>query len=371
MLMNLSTLDWDDELLAAFGIPRAILPEIVPSSAVYGDAVGDARRRARGRRARRPAGGPVRPGLLRPRAKRSAPTAPARSCCCTPATGRSPASAAWSPRSRYRIGDAAAGVRPGGLDRRHRRTGAVAARQPRPDQLRGRGRTNWPPPWPTTAAATSCQRSPACSPRTGGATRAASSPASPGTSPRATSPGRHWKRPPGRSRRGDGDGRGVRGAMRTLKVDGGMTASDLLMQFQADVLDVPVVRPTSPKPPASARPTRPASRSGSGPTLTPCGRNWRADRRWQPAMTVADREHGRQQWDKAVRGDPGLGRVDAYADADSGSRTRKVVPVPGTLSTVTLPWCAATRACTIASPSRRRCAGLAAAACRVRALSTR
>ena len=29
-----------------------------------------------------------------------------------------------------------------------------------------------------------------------------------------------------------------------LKVDGGMTASDLLMDFQADVLDVPVVRPT-------------------------------------------------------------------------------------------------------------------------------
>ena len=32
--------------------------------------------------------------------------------------------------------------------------------------------------------------------------------------------------------------------LRLLNVDGGMTASDLLMQFQADVLDVPVVRPT-------------------------------------------------------------------------------------------------------------------------------
>ncbi|MGH2635850.1 MAG: glycerol kinase GlpK [Actinomycetota bacterium] len=40
MLMNLETLDWDDELLSAFGVPRAMLPEIRPSSAVYGDAKG-------------------------------------------------------------------------------------------------------------------------------------------------------------------------------------------------------------------------------------------------------------------------------------------------------------------------------------------
>ncbi|HWB37791.1 MAG TPA: glycerol kinase GlpK, partial [Rugosimonospora sp.] len=41
MLMNLSTLDWDPELLSAFGIPRAMLPEILPSSAVYAEARGD------------------------------------------------------------------------------------------------------------------------------------------------------------------------------------------------------------------------------------------------------------------------------------------------------------------------------------------
>lgn len=37
-LMDLTTLDWDDGLLAAFGVPRAVLPRIVPSSAVYGEA---------------------------------------------------------------------------------------------------------------------------------------------------------------------------------------------------------------------------------------------------------------------------------------------------------------------------------------------
>ena len=40
-LMNLETLDWDDELLDAFRIPRAILPRIVSSSEVYGEAALD------------------------------------------------------------------------------------------------------------------------------------------------------------------------------------------------------------------------------------------------------------------------------------------------------------------------------------------
>jgi glycerol kinase len=40
MLMNLETLDWDDEQLDAFGIPRSMLPRIMPSSAVYGTAKG-------------------------------------------------------------------------------------------------------------------------------------------------------------------------------------------------------------------------------------------------------------------------------------------------------------------------------------------
>ncbi len=37
MLMNLQTLDWDDELLSAIGVPRSMLPEIKPSSAPYGE----------------------------------------------------------------------------------------------------------------------------------------------------------------------------------------------------------------------------------------------------------------------------------------------------------------------------------------------
>src|SRR3712207_3376208 len=37
LLMNLETLDWDDELLSVIGVPRSMLPEIRPSSAVYGE----------------------------------------------------------------------------------------------------------------------------------------------------------------------------------------------------------------------------------------------------------------------------------------------------------------------------------------------
>ena len=40
MLMNLNTLDWDDEILGVMGVPRAMLPKIVASSAVYGSAKG-------------------------------------------------------------------------------------------------------------------------------------------------------------------------------------------------------------------------------------------------------------------------------------------------------------------------------------------
>jgi glycerol kinase len=38
MLMNLETLDWDDTLLEAIGVPRAMLPAIQSSSQIYGEA---------------------------------------------------------------------------------------------------------------------------------------------------------------------------------------------------------------------------------------------------------------------------------------------------------------------------------------------
>ena len=73
MLMDLETLDWDDELLAFFGIPRAMLPAIRPVLAPGGVRRAPATtgplggRGAAHRRPRRPAGGHRRPGVLRAR----------------------------------------------------------------------------------------------------------------------------------------------------------------------------------------------------------------------------------------------------------------------------------------------------------------
>ena len=70
MLMDLRTLDWDDELCELFGVPRAMLPRIVPSAFGFGVTapLGAGRRRGADRRgARRPAGGHDGPGVLRAR----------------------------------------------------------------------------------------------------------------------------------------------------------------------------------------------------------------------------------------------------------------------------------------------------------------
>ncbi len=67
MLMNLQTLDWDDELLAALDVPRAMLPEIRPRPRSTARPAAQLRRRPGRRGAGRPAGGAVRADVLRPR----------------------------------------------------------------------------------------------------------------------------------------------------------------------------------------------------------------------------------------------------------------------------------------------------------------
>ena len=86
MLMDLVTLEWDDELLEAMKVPRAMLPEIHASSEPYGEASG----RWPGCRWRRPSGISRPPSSARPASRRgrgSAPTGPAASCCSTPGSG--------------------------------------------------------------------------------------------------------------------------------------------------------------------------------------------------------------------------------------------------------------------------------------------
>ena len=149
MLMDLETLDWDDELLGLFGIPRAMLPQIRPSSDPngYGATVptGAARRRDPAhRRPRRPAGGDGRPGLLR--ARRGQEHLRHRQLHAAQHRHRA------GPQSSngllttvcYQFGDADRRLRAGGLDRGHRLGGAVAARPARHHLRRRRESRRWP-----------------------------------------------------------------------------------------------------------------------------------------------------------------------------------------------------------------------------------
>jgi len=85
-----------------------------------------------------------------------------------------------------------------------------------------------------------------------------------------------------------------------LRVDGGMVANELLMQFQADILDVPVVRP------AVAETTALGAAYAAGlavkywRNIEELRRNWSVARRWHPNMPAAQRERLHRSWKKAV-----------------------------------------------------------------------
>jgi len=89
-------------------------------------------------------------------------------------------------------------------------------------------------------------------------------------------------------------------ALTTLKVDGGMVANDLLMQIQADVLNVPVVRPKVTETTALGAAYAAGLAVGYWSDFQELSRNWSMDKTWTPAMDEARREEGYRYWKKAV-----------------------------------------------------------------------
>jgi glycerol kinase len=89
--------------------------------------------------------------------------------------------------------------------------------------------------------------------------------------------------------------------LKTLRVDGGMARNDLLMQFQADVLGVPVVRPAVTETTALGAAYAAGLAVGFWKDTGELRRNWRADKTWEPAMDrgTRDKLHGR--WKDAVQ----------------------------------------------------------------------
>ena len=86
-----------------------------------------------------------------------------------------------------------------------------------------------------------------------------------------------------------------------LRVDGGMTANALLMQFLADVLDVPVVRPRITETTSLGAAYAAGLAVGFWPDLTTLREHWRADAQWTPQMDPALRDRELRNWRKAVQ----------------------------------------------------------------------
>ena len=86
----------------------------------------------------------------------------------------------------------------------------------------------------------------------------------------------------------------------TLKVDGGMVGNDLLMQFQSDILDVPVVRPQVAETTALGAAYAAGLAVGYWEDLDDLRNNWRAEKEWLPQMDAATRDRLCRGWAKAV-----------------------------------------------------------------------
>ena len=88
--------------------------------------------------------------------------------------------------------------------------------------------------------------------------------------------------------------------LRHLKVDGGMVYNDFLMQFQADTLAVPVIRPMVTETTALGAAYAAGLAVGFWSGVEELYENWSVDKTWHPSMTSDAREKGYLGWKKAV-----------------------------------------------------------------------
>jgi glycerol kinase len=85
-----------------------------------------------------------------------------------------------------------------------------------------------------------------------------------------------------------------------LRVDGGMTANELLMQFQADVLGVPVIRPAVTETTALGAAYAAGLAAGFWSDQDELRERWSEDKRWEPDMDDDERDASYAKWRKAV-----------------------------------------------------------------------
>jgi glycerol kinase len=88
--------------------------------------------------------------------------------------------------------------------------------------------------------------------------------------------------------------------LNTLKVDGGMVVNELLMQFQADILGLPVIRPTVNETTALGAAYAAGLAVGFWNGEDELRANWGIEKTWHPEMEKAVGDHLFSQWKKAV-----------------------------------------------------------------------
>jgi glycerol kinase len=300
MLMNLETLEWDDLLLDAMGVPRAMLPEIRSSAEVYGEATGPL------------AGLPIAGALGDQHAALFGQTCFARGeAKCTYGTGsfmllntgsRPVASAnGLLTTVGYKIGDAPPTYAlegsiavTGALVQWFRDNLGVIGSAPEIETLARTVEDSggcyfvpafaglFAPHWRSDARGVIAGL-------TGYITK--------GHLARAVLEATAWQtREVVEAMNSDA---GVE--LSTLKVDGGMTANNLLMQSIADVLDVPVVRPLVAETVSLGAAYAAGVAVGFWPDVESLRDNWHKAGEWFPAMDGATRERGYRKWRKAVQ----------------------------------------------------------------------
>jgi glycerol kinase len=89
-------------------------------------------------------------------------------------------------------------------------------------------------------------------------------------------------------------------ALDSLRTDGGMVENNLLMQFQADILNRPVVRPTIKETTALGAAYAAGLAVGFYGNLEDLRANWSVDHTWRPALDADERERMYRLWKKAV-----------------------------------------------------------------------
>ena len=299
MLMNIETLDWDDVLLDAIGVPRAMLPEVRPSMEVYGEAGGTL------------AGLPVAAALGDQHAALFGQTCfePGDAKCTYGTgsfllmnTGEQPVASANGLLTTvgYKVGDEPATY---ALEGSIAVTGALV--QWFRDKL---GLIGSAPEIETLARSVDdnggCYFVPAFSglfaphwrSDARGVIAGLTGYISKGHLARAVLEATAWQT------------REVVDAMNTdagvalsiLRVDGGMTANNLLMQSLADVLDVTVVRPNVAETPSLGAAYAAGLAVGFWSDTDEIRANWHKAAEWHPAMDPAARAKGYRKWRKAV-----------------------------------------------------------------------